>query len=87
MSRRDVKRHTFHRVCIEKQLLLSPQKTCTLPNCGKSVEILEEFSRRDSQSSTSSIAGNMEKQLNIQTQEIPEEEMPDADNGEIKILI
>ncbi|CAG8620154.1 4607_t:CDS:1 [Diversispora eburnea] len=73
--------HTYHRICIEKKLLLTKQQTCPFPDCGKSVEILEEFTEPDSQSSTSSIVGKMGKQLTIQSQEIIDEEMTDADNG------
>ncbi|RHZ80019.1 hypothetical protein Glove_139g155 [Diversispora epigaea] len=82
--------HTYHRICIEKKLLLTKQQTCPFLDCGKSIEILEEFTtvetepRRDSESSTSSIVGKMGKQLNIQSQEIIDEEMTDADNGENK---
>ncbi|CAG8655259.1 336_t:CDS:1, partial [Diversispora eburnea] len=82
--------HVYHRICIEKKLLLSKQLTCPTPKCGKSVEILEEFTtaetglRRDSESSTSSLVGKMGKQLNIQSQEIIDEEMSDVDNGENK---
>ncbi|CAG8730383.1 16750_t:CDS:1, partial [Acaulospora morrowiae] len=39
--------------------------------------------RRDSELSTSSVVGKIEKQLNIQSQEIIDEEMPDASNEEI----
>ncbi|RHZ69232.1 hypothetical protein Glove_286g28 [Diversispora epigaea] len=76
--------HTYHRICIEKKLLLTKQQTCPFPDCGKSVEILEEFTEPDSQSSTSSIVGKMGKQLTIQSQEIIDEEMTDADNGKNK---
>jgi len=77
--------HTYHRICIEKKLLLTKPNGC--PECGKSVETITEATttetdlRRDSQSSTSSIVGKMGKQLNIQSQEIVDEEMTDADNG------
>ncbi|CAG8547066.1 17007_t:CDS:2 [Acaulospora morrowiae] len=37
---------------------------------------------RDSESSTSSVVGKIEKQLNIQSQEIIDEEMSDASNEE-----
>ncbi|RHZ80845.1 hypothetical protein Glove_131g93 [Diversispora epigaea] len=54
------------------------------PECDKSVEILEEFTEPDSQSNTSSIVGKLGKQLNIQSQEIIDEEMTDADDMENK---
>ncbi|CAG8604353.1 5491_t:CDS:2, partial [Diversispora eburnea] len=76
--------YIYHRICIEKKLLLSKQLTCPTLKCGKSVEILEEFTELDSQSSTSSIVGKMGKQLTIQSQKIIDEEMPDVDNGENK---
>ncbi|CAG8618956.1 998_t:CDS:1, partial [Diversispora eburnea] len=78
--------HVYHRICIEKKLLLSKQLTCPTPKCEKSIEILEEFttpemeSRRNSESSTSSLVEKMGKQLNIQSQEIIDEEMPDVNN-------
>ncbi|RHZ57865.1 hypothetical protein Glove_382g27 [Diversispora epigaea] len=77
-------------VCIEKHILLSKQLTCTFPDCGKSIEVLEEFAttetepRHDSESSTSLIVGKMGKQFTIQSQEIIEEEMMDVDNGKNK---
>ncbi|CAG8648664.1 9592_t:CDS:2, partial [Diversispora eburnea] len=76
--------HTYHRICIEKKLLLTKQQTCPFPDYGKSVEILEEFTEPDSQSSNSSIVEKMGKQLTIQSQEIIDEEMPDVDNGKNK---
>ncbi|CAG8641410.1 3067_t:CDS:1, partial [Diversispora eburnea] len=77
-------------ICIEKKLLLTKPNGCPFPECGASVETITEVTttgtdlRRDSQSSTSSIVGKMGKQLNIQSQEIIDEEMPDVDNGEGK---
>ncbi|RHZ72127.1 hypothetical protein Glove_245g44 [Diversispora epigaea] len=77
--------HIYHRICIEKKLLLTKPNGC--PDCGKNVETITEATttetdlRRDSESSTSSVVGKMEKQLNIQSQEIVDEEMTDADNG------
>ncbi|RHZ81495.1 hypothetical protein Glove_120g240 [Diversispora epigaea] len=82
--------HVYHRICIEKKLLLSKQLTCSTPKCEKSVEILKEFTttetglKRNSESSTSSLVGKMGKQLNIQSQEIINEEIPNIDNGENK---
>src|SRR3954454_12291484 len=36
--------HIFHRICIEKKLLLTMPNTCPFPNCGKNVDIIEPFS-------------------------------------------
>ncbi|CAG8616043.1 8697_t:CDS:2, partial [Diversispora eburnea] len=78
--------HTYHRICIEKKLLLTKPNGCPFINCGKSVETITEAStaetepRRDSEFSTSSLVGKMGNQLNIQSQEIIDEEMTDADN-------
>ncbi|RHZ52078.1 hypothetical protein Glove_465g6 [Diversispora epigaea] len=80
--------HTYHRICIEKKLLLTKPNGC--PDCGKNVEIITEAtttetdSRCDSESNTSSLVGKMKKQLNIQSQEIIDEEMTDVDNMENK---
>ncbi|RHZ81559.1 hypothetical protein Glove_118g4 [Diversispora epigaea] len=76
--------HVFHRICIEKKLLLTKPNGCLFPDCGKSVETITEATttetdlRRDSESSTSSVVGKMKKQLNIQSQEIIDEEMLDV---------
>ncbi|CAB4390704.1 unnamed protein product [Rhizophagus irregularis] len=35
--------HTFHRICIEKKLLLTMLNTCPFPDCGKDVDIIEPF--------------------------------------------
>ncbi|CAG8660323.1 24559_t:CDS:2, partial [Gigaspora margarita] len=34
--------HLFHRLCIEKKLLLTVPNTCPFPGCGKNVEILDQ---------------------------------------------
>ncbi|CAG8797315.1 31453_t:CDS:2 [Gigaspora margarita] len=34
--------HVFHRICIEKKLLLTVPNTCPFPGCGKNVEILDQ---------------------------------------------
>jgi len=33
--------HIFHRICVEKELLLSQKESCPYPNCNNIVEILE----------------------------------------------
>ena len=35
--------HIFHRICIEKKLLLTMPNTCPFPDCGKNVDIIEPF--------------------------------------------
>ncbi len=34
--------HIFHRLCIEKKLFLGTSSTCPAPDCGKSVDILDQ---------------------------------------------
>ncbi|CAG8685762.1 12334_t:CDS:2, partial [Ambispora leptoticha] len=53
--------HVFHRICIDKEILLTKENVCPVKNCKKSIEILDQFSRRDSESSTASIVRRMEK--------------------------
>ncbi|CAG8728341.1 17438_t:CDS:2, partial [Racocetra persica] len=43
--------HVFHRVCIEKKIMHTTPSICPSPNCGKSVDVVDEGSRRDSTSS------------------------------------
>ena len=77
--------HVFHRVCIEKNLLITIPNKCPFPGCNQSVEIVVDISRRDSQSSdTSSIIGRMNKQLEIRSTEASQEdqEMDLDDEGE-----
>ncbi|CAG8853284.1 26840_t:CDS:1, partial [Gigaspora margarita] len=76
--------HAFHRLCIEKKLLLTMPNICPFPGCSEEVEIIETGGRRGSESSTSSVVRRMEKH-SIQSQdmpEIPEEDMPDVVNRE-----
>ncbi|CAG8657007.1 4053_t:CDS:1 [Paraglomus occultum] len=73
--------HIFHRICIEKELLLSRKESCPYPNCNNFVDILEEFSRQDSGLSTSSIIGRMEKNLTIASQGNPDEDMVDVNDS------
>ncbi|CAG8531738.1 14133_t:CDS:2 [Dentiscutata erythropus] len=74
----------------KKKLLFTKSNGCPFTNCGKSVETITEAStaetepRRNSEFSTSSLVGKMGNQLNIQSQEIIDEEMTDADNRENK---
>ncbi|CAG8723987.1 18194_t:CDS:1, partial [Cetraspora pellucida] len=74
-------RHVFHRICIEKELLLTMPNTCSFSGCSKEVEIIETNARRGSESSTSLVVRRMEKH-SIQSQDMPEileEDMSDID--------
>ena len=39
--------HVFHRICVEKKLLLTMPNTCPFPDCGKNVDIIEEVPTTD----------------------------------------
>ncbi|RHZ56497.1 hypothetical protein Glove_401g9 [Diversispora epigaea] len=84
------KNKKFTEICIEKKLLLTKPNGYSFPDCRKSVETITEATTTetdlglDSESSTLSIVGKVGKQLNIQSQEIIDEEMLDADNGKNK---
>ncbi|CAG8834416.1 7749_t:CDS:2, partial [Cetraspora pellucida] len=76
--------HVFHRLCIEKKLLLTIPNTCSFSGCSEEVEIIEMGHRRGSKSSTSSVVRRMEKH-SIQSQDLPEiieEDMSDVDDNE-----
>jgi len=73
--------HIFHRICAEKELLLSRKESCPFPNCNKLVEIFEGFSRQDSGLSTASIIGRMEKHLTIISQGNADEDMVDVNDS------
>ncbi|CAG8545544.1 14347_t:CDS:1 [Ambispora leptoticha] len=51
--------HIFHRMCIEKKILLTIPNTCPFPKCGKNVELIDEAQRRDSVSSEISGISNL----------------------------
>ncbi|CAG8760014.1 5045_t:CDS:1, partial [Cetraspora pellucida] len=77
-------RHVFHRLCIEKKLLLTISNMCPFSGCSKEVEIIETGHRRGFESSTSSVVRRMEKH-SIQSQNLPEiieEDMLDVDDNE-----
>nr|CAG8609295.1 13874_t:CDS:2 [Entrophospora candida] len=42
--------HTFHRLCLEKKILLAYPNVCPYPNCDEKLDLIE-FPRRDSESS------------------------------------
>ena len=46
--------HTFHRICIEKKLLLTMPNTCPFPDCGKNIDIIEPSNQESSLLSQSS---------------------------------
>nr|CAG8542988.1 6907_t:CDS:2 [Entrophospora candida] len=78
--------HVFHRICIEKYLLIT--NICPFPKCDQNSETIIDTSRQDSQPSTPSIVRGMSNQLQINTEVIQEdEEMDDVDElGRIKEL-
>src|ERR1044072_3624648 len=51
--------HIFHRICIEKKLLLTMPNTCPFPNCGKNVDIIEEVPTTDQESPISALSNRM----------------------------
>ncbi|CAG8713947.1 14135_t:CDS:2, partial [Cetraspora pellucida] len=65
--------HVFHKLCIEKKLLLTIPNTCLFSGCSEEIEIIETGYRRDSESSTSSVVRRMEKH---------KEDMSDVDDNE-----
>ncbi|KAF0513108.1 hypothetical protein F8M41_017818 [Gigaspora margarita] len=64
-------RHVFHRLCIEKKLLLIIPNMYSFSGCSKEVKIIEMGHRRSSKSSTSSVVRRIEKH-SIQSQDLPE---------------
>src|SRR5437764_2455103 len=55
--------HTFHRICIEKKLLLTMPNTCPFPDCGKNVDIIEEFPTTDQESPISALSNMMSERF------------------------
>ena len=51
--------HTFHRTCIEKKLLLTMPNTCSFPDCGKNVDIIEPFPNTNEESPISALSNRM----------------------------
>ncbi|CAB4385974.1 unnamed protein product [Rhizophagus irregularis] len=51
--------HTFHRICIEKKLLLTMPNTCPFSDCGKNVDIIEEVPTTDQKSPISALSNRM----------------------------
>src|SRR6266542_876774 len=75
--------HVFHRLCIEKKLLLTKPGTCPFPDCGKNVDIMDpNFIRskvNDSPSSQSSgtlaLSNLMGEKFLLTSPTIPEDPM------------
>src|SRR2546430_2537877 len=72
--------HLFHRLCIEKKLLVSRPDVCPFPDCGKKVDIIYPVSsRRDSQSSqssgTSALSVLLSEKFVLNSPVIPEDPM------------
>ncbi|CAG8571674.1 3984_t:CDS:10, partial [Ambispora leptoticha] len=61
--------HVFHRVCIEKKIMHTVPSICPFSGCGKSVDVVDEGSRRDSVSSqtsgTSTLVGEFTRNIGI----------------------
>ncbi|CAG8697907.1 11653_t:CDS:1 [Ambispora leptoticha] len=61
--------HIYHRVCIEKKIINTVPSTCPFLGCGKSIDIVDEGSRRDSVSSqlsgTSTLVGEFTRNIEI----------------------
>jgi len=57
--------HTFHRICIEKKLLLTMPNTCPFPDCGKNVDIIEPFPNTNEESPISALSNRMNESLAI----------------------
>ena len=53
--------HTFHRICIEKKLLLTMPNTYPFPDCGKNVDIIEPFPNTNEESPISVLSNRMNK--------------------------
>src|SRR5437763_4391232 len=56
--------HTFHRICIEKKLLLTMPNTCPFPDCGKNVDIIEPFPTNQESPSQSSEISALTNRMN-----------------------
>jgi hypothetical protein len=52
-------RHVFHRICVEKKLLLTMPNTCPFPDCGKNVDIIEPSPTTNQESPISALSNRM----------------------------
>src|SRR6266540_3684156 len=55
--------HIFHRICIEKKLLLTMLNTCPFPDCEKNVDIIELFSTTNQESPISALSNMMSERF------------------------
>src|SRR5688572_13804547 len=55
--------HTFHRICIEKKLLLTMPNTCPFPDCGKNVDIIEPSPNTNEESPISALSNRMNERF------------------------
>jgi hypothetical protein len=55
--------HIFHRICIEKKLLLTMPNTCPFSGCEKNVDIIEEFPTTDQESPISALSNMMSERF------------------------
>jgi hypothetical protein len=55
--------HIYHRICVEKKLLLTMPNTCPFPGCGKNVNIIEEFPTTDQESPISALSNMMSERF------------------------
>src|SRR5438045_7555419 len=60
--------HTFHRICIEKKLLLTMPNTCPFPDCGKNVDIIEPFPNTNEESPISALSNRMSESFILSSQ-------------------
>ncbi len=55
--------HIFHRICIEKKLLLTMLNTCPFPDFGKNVDIIEPFPTTNQESPISALSNMMSERF------------------------
>src|SRR6266498_3146010 len=55
--------HIFHRICIEKKLLLTMPNTCSFPDCEKNVDIIEPFPTTNQESPISALSNMMSERF------------------------
>lgn len=66
--------HIFHRICIERKIMHTTPSTCPFSGCDKSVDVIDEGSRRDSTSSqisdTSTLVDEFTRNIEISSPRI-----------------
>ena len=55
--------HTFHRICIEKKLLLTMSNTCPFSDCRKNVDIIEPFPTTNQESPILTLSNMMSERF------------------------